>query len=145
MTRRNKHFQQELKKIAVHFSYKISHSQILRHQAIAIDEEKEKMIVLDHRKNHHFKIVNLAKIISSAMKVTFKNIGAGELEHKNMDEFIQKMSLSLDHVNEAKSVEFDFFNADENASNELTHLRLKLNNLKNILAVIARKQLATPA
>lgn len=145
MTQRMKHFQRELKSIASHFSLHLSQTYLLRQQAIGIDNTRRKMILLERSKHPHFRIVDLDKITSCSMKVSYKNIGPGELEDKNMDDFIEKMSLKLDHIDESKSIELSFFNSIDNASIDLTHLKRRLEKLKDELDTAIHKQIAKRA
>lgn len=134
MTRRRRHFQRELKKIAVHFSLKLSQIQILIQQAIGIDVENRKMILLDRKKDLQFTIVDLSKVSSFSMKVSYKKIGAGDLENKTIDEFIQQISLQLDHVDEPKTIDLEFFNSTENTVSELPQLKHRLEKWKGTLS-----------
>lgn len=134
MTRRRRHFQRELKKIALHFSLKLSQIQVLIQQAIGIDVENRKMILIERKKHLQFKIVDLSKVSSFSMKVSYKDIGAGDLENKTMDEFIQQMSIQLDHIDEPKTIDLEFFNSSENAVSELPQMKTRLEKWKGTLS-----------
>ena len=142
MKRTRRHFQRELKKIALHFSLKITQMQILIQQAIGIDVENRKMILLDRKKQLHFKIVDLAKIKSFSMKVNYKNIDAGELENKTMDDFIQRISIQLVHIDDAKTIDLEFFNSTQNTVGELPQLKYWLDKWKGTFSRAINEQIA---
>lgn len=130
MVRKRKNFQHELKKIALHFSLEISHMLILRRQAMAIDEVNGKLILLEGLRNAHFRIVDLSNFICYSTK----EVHADNPANSNADESAEKMTFTLHHTDESKSIDLVFFDAAENTRAELPDLRYKLDRWQDILA-----------
>ncbi len=145
MARKPKNFQHELKKIALHFSIDISHMLILRKQAAALDEASRKLILLEGHQQLHYRIVDLSNFTCYSVKAVHKKIDAGATGNKNADEFVEKISLTLHHGDESKSIDLVFFDAAENTPAELPDLRYKLDRWHDILAGLIHTRFANRA
>jgi hypothetical protein len=122
MNKKHKRLLTELKKIATHFKLTLSKIQIIRKTALALDLLNKKLVVMDEKDRPYFKTIDLGNVQACTLKVDYRNISAGELSEKTMEEFIDNVQLKIAHVEPEKSVHIRFYDKKENNIHELRGL-----------------------
>ena len=115
MNKRRKKLLADLNKIAAHFKLKLSKIEAVRNTAFALDTLRKKILLIDESDRPFFKTIDLKNIDACTVKVDYTSINAGDLDEKNMEEFVDKVQLQLSHVDPLKSVNIGFY--DKNADN----------------------------
>jgi hypothetical protein len=87
-----------------------------------MDAANKKLIVLTENSNSFFKTIDLQNIHTCAVKLDYRNIGAGDLHEKHLEDFIEKIQLKICHHDPEKSVVIDFYDMNKNAVHELRAL-----------------------
>ena len=122
MNKKHKRLITELKKIATHFKLTLSKIEIIRKTAFALDLLNKKLVVMDEKDHPYFKTIDLGKVQACTLKVDYRNISAGELNEKSMEDFIDNVQLNIAHVEPEKSVLIRFYDKKENSIHELRRL-----------------------
>lgn len=122
MNKNRKQLLLELKKIAAHFRLTLSKTDIVRKTAIALDSSNKKLLVMDESDRPYFRTIDLKNVGNCSVKVDYRSIGAGDLNGKNMDEFIDKIQLQISHLDPKKSVSISFYDMKRNTVKDLKAL-----------------------
>jgi hypothetical protein len=122
MKKRHNKLLSDLNKIAAHFKLKLSKIEAVKNTAFALDTLRKKLLLIDENDRPFFKTIDLRNIEACTVKVDYRSINAGDLDEKNMDEFIDKVELQISHVDPLKSVNIDFYDKNKDNVSELRPL-----------------------
>ena len=112
----------DLNKIAAHFKLKLSKTEAVKTTAFAIDAIRKKFLLIDEKDQPYFKTIDLKNIDACTVKVDYRSINAGDLDKKDMEEFIDKVQLQISHINPLKSVNINFYDKNDDNVVELRSL-----------------------
>ena len=130
----------DLKKICIHLKLSFSKMEVIRKTAFALDTSKKKLVLMDEKDHPYFKTIDLRNVDACTVKVDYKSIAAGELDEKNMDDFIDKIHLHISHIDPSKSVDIRFYDNTENNVSDLRDRIDKANDWRDkITSVVPRK------
>lgn len=115
----------DLKIVAAHLRLRLSSFAVLTQAAIALDRGKKRLVVMNESDHPYFKTIDLDNVEDCAVKVEYRSINAGDLQDKNIDDFIESVQLHIAHSDPAKSVKVAFYNARLNTIQELKDLAEK--------------------
>lgn len=107
----------------------------LGHQHIGFDKIKHKLFLVKKRGNRLVCwIVNLQDLQWCAVKKVYGAIGAGELKTRNLNHFLQSVSLQLKFRGSAKPVSVTFFESQHNTADELPVLEAAAKRWEHVLS-----------
>jgi hypothetical protein len=121
MNKRRKQLLADLKKICSHFKLNFSKVEVVRKSAFALDTAKKKLLLLNEN-DPYFKTIDLRNVDGCAIKVDYGRINAGDLDEREMNNFIDKVQLQISHLDPAKSVNIGFYDTEEDNVSELQEL-----------------------
>jgi hypothetical protein len=140
MKKRHKILLSDLKKICAHLKLNFSKVEVVRKTAFALDTSRKKLVLMDEKDHPYFKTIDLRNIDACAVKVDYKSIGAGDLDEKNMEDFVDKIQLQISHIDPSKSVNIGFYDTRENNVGDLQLLVDKAEDWRDkITSVLPRK------
>ena len=142
MISKRKKLLHDLKIIAAHLRLRLSNIEILRKAAIAIDNGKRKLLVMNESDRPFFKTIDLQKVEACAVKVEYRSIGAGDLQDRDMDEFIENIHLHISHSEPGMSVKIAFYNARKNTIEELRDMADKANAWRGRISQMLPRRMA---
>ena len=145
MNKTRKKLLTELKKIAAHFRLTLSKIDIIRKSAIAIDVSNKKLLVINENDHPFFKTIDLDNVDACALKVDYSNINAGELQERDMEEFVEKIQFQIKHVDPRKSVNIPFYNKRQNTIHELRTLVNKATGWRDKITSMLPKRMVVRA
>jgi hypothetical protein len=122
MNKRRKKLLADLNKIAAHFKLKLSKIEAVKNTAFALDTLKKSLLLINESDRPFFKTIDLRNIDACTVKVDYRSINAGDLDEKNMEEFIDKVQLEISHVDPLKSVNIRFYDKKNDNVSELKPL-----------------------
>src|SRR5688572_13651174 len=123
MNRIQKRLLADIKKIAAHFPLSLSKTDVMKKRALGLDPKAGKLIYLDERVHPYFLLIDLNKTESCSINLSYKDIGAGDLENKKFDDFTERIFLRLHRKDDLKPVDIQFYDHKENRKHELSYLR----------------------
>jgi|SRR5687768_15601141 len=141
MNRKTKNSLEELRAIAMRSGLSLTAEEAWRYGAIGIGGIEKKLLYLDKfNDDARQHIINLTDIENCTINVVFRNIDAGDLEYKSVDEFIKTMVLHIEHRNRRQSFDIHFYNSRFDWSTDLPELRSKAYRWKKILSQLQEKK-----
>lgn len=145
MKKGHKKLLSDLNKIATHFKLKLSKTEAVKKTAFAIDSSKKKLIFINEDDLPYFKTIDLRNVDTCTVKFDYSQIDAGEVNVKNMDEFIDKVQLQISHFDPSKSLNIGFYDSKKDKVNELGPLIDKATNWRDSIAAKLPARLAVRA
>ena len=141
MNRKTKNTLEELRAIAMRSGLSLTAEEAWRYGAIGIGGIEKKLLYLDKfNDDARQHIINLTDIENCTINVVFRNIDAGDLEYKSVDEFIKTMVLHIEHSDRRQSFDIHFYNSRFDWSTDLPELRSKAYRWKKILSQLQEKK-----
>jgi len=134
MKKGHKKLLSDLNKIATHFKLKLSKAEAVKNTAFAIDNSRKKFIFINEADLPYFKTIDLRNVDTCTVKFDYSRIDAGDLNVKNMDEFIDKVQLQISHFDPSKSLNIVFYDSKKDKINELSPLIDKATNWRDSIA-----------
>jgi hypothetical protein len=134
MKKGHKKLLSDLNKIATHFKLKLSKAEAVKNTAFAIDNSRKKFIFINEADLPYFKTIDLRNVDICTVKFDYSRIDAGDLNVKNMDEFIDKVQLQISHFDPSKSLNIDFYDSKKDKINELRPLIDKATSWRDSIA-----------
>ena len=122
MNKIHKRLLSDIKKIAAHFPLSLSKTDVMKKRALGLDQKAGKLIYLDDRVHPYFMLIDLNKTASCSINMSYKNISAGDLEDKKVDDFTEKIFLRLHRKDDLKPVDIQFYDHKENQKHEVSHM-----------------------
>ena len=123
MNRIHKRLLSDIKKIAAHFPLSLSKTDVMKKRALGLDPKAGKLLYLDERDQPYFMLIDLNKTESCSINLSYKNISAGDLDEKKVDDFTEKVFLRLHRKDDLKPVDIQFYDHRENQKHELLQMR----------------------
>ncbi len=145
MNKKRKQLLLELKKIAAHFRLTFSKIEIVRKTAIALDSSNRKLLVMDENDRPYFRTIDLQNVDNCSVKVDYRSISAGDLQGRNMDEFVDKIQLQISHLDPKKSINISFYDMKRNTVKDLKALVDKATMWRDKIASMLSPNLLIPA
>jgi hypothetical protein len=112
----------DLNKIAAHFKLKLSKTDAVKKTAFALDDSKKKFLFINADDLPYFKTIDLQNIDTCTVKFDYSRIDAGDLNTKEMDDFIDNVQLQISHIDSSKSINIGFYDSKEDNVSELRAL-----------------------
>ena len=136
----------ELRQAAESHHLTLSGEEVLRNGAIGLDGIERKLIYLD-KSTHEGELVilDLDEVESCSINATYRNIDAGDLEFKNVEDFIESITLRFTHTGSNKQVEIPFYDCNGNYIFELETMRGKAHTWKRIVSQLLDTKLENRA
>ena len=135
MNRKTKTMLSELRKTAHGQKLSLSAEEVLRNGVIGLDGLERKLIYVETGKMPmEFVLVSLDEVESCSLNVDYRNIGAGDLEYKNVEDFIDKVYLRLVFHDGTPYADIPFYDCRNNYVFELADLRKKAQQWKKIIS-----------
>lgn len=145
MNKKRKQLLADLKKICSHFKLSFSNTEVVRRTAFALDTAKKKLLLIHESDHPYFKTIDLRNVDACTLKVDYKNIAAGDLDQKEMSNFIDRIELQVLHSDPAKSVNIGFYNKKEDNVSELSELNNKAMAWRDRITAMLPKKLSLRA
>jgi len=134
MKRRAKSILTELRSLAIQAELSLSAEEVWRYGALGIDGIEKKLLYLDKFNGEAAShVIELAEIENCTLNVVYRNIDAGDLEYRSIDEFIRTMALRIEHTNLQPGIDIHFYNSRFDLVTDLPELRSKAYRWKRII------------
>ena len=123
-----------LSRVGSQYNLSFSSQEILKRCAFGLDGLHRKILVMKNGSDElHAKIIDLNEVSACSVKKTFGSIDAGELQNKNLEQYLQKIVLQFEFRNNKLPVEIPFFDREEQNLYPLPTIEKKAKHWQTIL------------
>lgn len=141
MNRRTRKTLEELRTLAMRSGLSLTAEDVWRYGAVGIGGIEKKLLYIDKfNDGARPRIMNFTEIENCTINVVFRNIDAGDLEYKSVDEFIKTMVLHIEHSDDCRSFDIHFYNSQFDWATDLPELRSKAYRWKKIISQLQVKK-----
>jgi hypothetical protein len=117
------------------FNLSVAKQESLRNQLIALDAAKRKLLLIKKEKSIvDYRVVDLQNVQQVSVKKVYGNIPAGDLQTKELNYYLQSVSLQLRFKSGAEPVDVNFYESRYHTIKQQSFLEAAANKWKQFVS-----------
>jgi hypothetical protein len=135
----------QLSELGSTFGFSFSSHEVLGNKIFGLDGTKRKLLIVEKLNGQHWpSVIDIDDISSIAVKITYRNIQAGELKRKEIEDFLESISLQFTFSNGTNEMNLVFYEDGVNQVKDLHILEKKARNWQAMLSKMAISKVQQP-
>ena len=132
---KNKYIQ--LSELGSRYNLSFSSHLVLKNKILALDGIKNSLLILETNKPAgHTSIIELNSVAVISLKKSYRSIKAGELKHKELDDFLTRIDLQFEYNSKTEIIVLSFYDCETDDPQDIPRLARDAQKWQTMLSKI---------